>query len=197
MSIEGDTLAGSNKAAWADDIDYTKQGATCRHCGYLLRELKEDRCPECGTVFDRHDPRTMKVPRLRNIPRETIFGEQMITASLLATIYWVFAVHTQPLLCVAGAAAWLAIGLRWRWRNNLPANDPWWRWMPEGPKWRPFVKVMILISILGTCHFHSCPHATTVWLGPYGLSYSSNGGPCHNSPHGGGEKLVGNLYIAS
>jgi len=133
---------------------------------------------------------------MMRIPKDAVFGEQMIVAALLATIYWVLAVHTQPVLCLAGAIAWGAIAMRWVWRNNLPANDPWRRWLPEGPRWRPFVKVAILISILGTFQFHSCPHATTVWFGPYGLSYSSNGGPCNNSPHRGGEKLVGNLYLA-
>ncbi len=31
----------------------------CRHCGDSLVRLTEPRCPECGTMFDPEDPRTM------------------------------------------------------------------------------------------------------------------------------------------
>ena len=36
--------------------------ATCRGCGYPLRDLSEPRCPECGRAFDPYDPRTMRAP---------------------------------------------------------------------------------------------------------------------------------------
>lgn len=30
-----------------------RRAFTCKHCGYDLAHLPEDRCPECGTPFDR------------------------------------------------------------------------------------------------------------------------------------------------
>ncbi len=32
--------------------------AACVRCGYALRDLPENRCPECGTAFDPADPTT-------------------------------------------------------------------------------------------------------------------------------------------
>jgi hypothetical protein len=37
--------------------------ARCLSCGYLLRGLTENRCPECGRPFDPNDPRTVNLGR--------------------------------------------------------------------------------------------------------------------------------------
>lgn len=34
----------------------------CLSCRYDLRELAEDRCPECGRLFDPEDPETFYTP---------------------------------------------------------------------------------------------------------------------------------------
>ena len=188
-------LPGSNRAAWADNIDYTQRGAMCRKCGYLLRELKENCCPECGTSFDRHRRNTMKVPGYKSPRWEPTFGIEMMIASLLATVYWILALQFIPIFWPFAALSWLSILLRWRKRNRLPVDDPWRQSQPEGPRWRPAVKIMMLISIFFG-GLDVCPHAVTVRLGPFGVSYSSHGGPCRNYPHDGGYHLIGNLYIA-
>src|SRR5262249_37012585 len=36
-------------------------GARCIECGYALRGLPANRCPECGRVFHPGDPRTMRI----------------------------------------------------------------------------------------------------------------------------------------
>src|SRR3954468_14240734 len=90
-----ETLPGGNKALWAENVDYTKQGALCLDCGYMLRELQIDRCPECGREFNRHDRHSMKIPgrkRARTIAPIIPFSEQIVLASLLATVYWIIAI---------------------------------------------------------------------------------------------------------
>src|SRR5438046_1190617 len=114
----------------------------------------------------------------------------------MSTFFWIFSSLLSTVLLWLAAIAWIAVVVAWVRRSRLAADDPQREEVPEGPRWRPLVKVMIVISILGTLRFYDCPHATTVWLGPYGLSHSSSGGPCHNDPHNGGQHLLGNWYIA-
>jgi hypothetical protein len=200
MNTEGDMLPGSNRAAWAENIDYTKQGATCRKCGYLLRELKEDRCPECGNAFDRHDRQTMKVPGysrpfFKSPPVRRTFASQIVLASTMATIYTVFPAQASCGAWFIGVVAWLCIAVAWSNRSAIPKDRPR---LEEGPSWRGLVKTLLIISILGSFRFHQCYHATTVWIGSLvGLSYSDKGGPCGNDPHCGGRRLIGNFYLAN
>jgi hypothetical protein len=42
-----------------DKEDETYAGGWCLGCGYALRDLAEDRCPECGRTFDRSEPKTI------------------------------------------------------------------------------------------------------------------------------------------
>lgn len=37
----------------------------CRSCKYDLRNLSENRCPECGSPFDPNDPKTFFAPARR------------------------------------------------------------------------------------------------------------------------------------
>jgi hypothetical protein len=39
------------------------ENAACLKCGYMLRGLEHNTCPECGHNFDPTDPRTFKIPR--------------------------------------------------------------------------------------------------------------------------------------
>jgi hypothetical protein len=189
----------ANKAPQAERIDYTTWGAMCRGCGYLLRELPEDRCPECGSSFDRHDPETMKVPGYRRPvekPPPRPFGQDMIAASTMATFLAIAAAQCAGVLWFFVIIVWPAILIAWVRRNRLPQDHPERAREIKGPNWRRWVKVMFLISFLGNLRFNSCPHATTVWVGPWGISHSEVGGPCRNPPHNGGYHLIGNLYIA-
>ncbi|HRR87077.1 MAG TPA: hypothetical protein P5316_18865, partial [Phycisphaerae bacterium] len=36
--------------------------ASCLHCGYSLRGLTENRCPECGAPFDRQEMASSYLP---------------------------------------------------------------------------------------------------------------------------------------
>jgi hypothetical protein len=95
-------------------------------------------------------------------------------------------------------AAWVVIWIVWAGRNRLPPANREKLKLEEGPRWRGFLKTTLVISILGSFRVHDCYHATTIWLGPFpGLSYSDKGGPCGNDPHHGGQRLIGNFYIAN
>ena len=192
-------LPGSNRAAWADNVDYTKQGALCRQCGYLLRGLSEDRCPECGGSFNRRDPTTMKVPGYQKpaVRPQPTFGGQIMLASTMATLYTVLPAQFACGAWLVGVAAWATVCVAWRRRGPTARVAPEKLQLPEGPPWRGVVKTMLVFSIIGSLRFHNCYHATTVWLGPFGgFSYSDKGGPCGNDPHHGGRRLIGNLYYA-
>ena len=200
MPGEERPIVSDNRAAWADNVDYTKRGALCRQCGYLLRELPEDRCPECGRTFDRRDPQTMKIPGYRKptVRRQPTFGEQIMLASIMATLYTVVPAQFACGMWLLGVGLWVAICVAWARRENIARVAPEQLRMSAGPRWRGFVKIMLLISIIGSVRFHQCYHATTLWLGPFGgLSYSDKGGPCGNDPHHGGHRLSGNFYYAN
>jgi len=57
----------------------------CLKCGYSLRGLSEDRCPECGTAFDR---RQMSNSFLPVWPRLMVWYLGAYTASLVLAIAW-------------------------------------------------------------------------------------------------------------
>lgn len=46
----------------------------CRHCGYSLAHLPEQRCPECGTPFDPGDPKTYRRGSGRSRLRKRLWG---------------------------------------------------------------------------------------------------------------------------
>ncbi len=45
------------------------ENAACRQCGYLLRDLHEPRCPECGGSFDPSNPLTFEIAGLSRLGR--------------------------------------------------------------------------------------------------------------------------------
>src|SRR4051794_35464190 len=79
----------------------TEYNPLCFGCGYALRGLTSDRCPECGRGFDPADPRTM------NLGRPLGFAARM----MLKPIGWPTVVLA---LGACGAMAWVT-----RWPGRL------------------------------------------------------------------------------
>jgi hypothetical protein len=79
----------------ADEAIMTKKQATapsmyCRHCGYALVGLSQNRCPECGRPFDPSNPRTFlsrpKGWRVRQWLRRIAWGLlELAVASTIAS----------------------------------------------------------------------------------------------------------------
>lgn len=186
---------------------YTNE-ATCLGCGYRLRGLPEPRCPECGRPFDPDDPRTMHVGWWERQQREArrrrpppTFGGNMTAAAVAATVFLIASLASDcaafmPLLSFG---TWIGIAVAWRRRRREPR--PGEHRMPEGlASWRSRVLALAApnVAIFVVAHpcYHRCPHATTVTVGPFALSYSTNGGPCGNAPYGRGHRLSGNWYYS-
>jgi hypothetical protein len=182
--------------------DYS-EGAFCRECGYSLRALPVPRCPECGRGFNPREPETMRVPGYprpgqrpdRTFLPLTFAGRMMVGAAAATECMVIGAVYRGSCLfqwaSVVGLLLWLglpAAGRAWRRRPDLPPGPRYW-WVGVAPC------LALSMAICGV-GWHSCPHATTVFLGPAGLSYSVSGGPCNNAPHHGGMHLGGNYYLA-
>src|SRR5438093_12950493 len=62
----------------------------CAGCGYDLRGLCGERCPECGLPFDPHDPPTARVPWLRR-------GAELGACSAFWQTVWLALVHPRRL----------------------------------------------------------------------------------------------------
>lgn len=91
----------------------------CRDCNYALRGLPENRCPDCGRVFDPDDPDTMNMGRamgrrVRSLLRlpTTRWIAVTIVASIAMLVAFVppgsYVLLISPLLLV-----WIVVGLRW------------------------------------------------------------------------------------
>lgn len=77
------------------------ENASCLGCGYALRELTTNTCPECGRGFDPGDPSTMKLPR----------GAQQVLWFERTPIGW-------PLALAAAAPAILFL-----WEDSSPGAE--------------------------------------------------------------------------
>jgi hypothetical protein len=180
------------------DIDYTLYDAHCRACDSLLRDLPTHRCPRCGLAFDPFDPETMRVPGYRRpsiLPQPPTFGHRMIGYALIVTTFSVSLTRITPMGLFPGMVGWLCLFIAWkRHARRLFRGSPT---LPEGPRWRPLVKLTFAAMVIFSFRYHSCPHAYTLWFGPFGISYSDYGGPCHNGLHHGGKRISGNWYIAN
>jgi hypothetical protein len=84
--------------------------ARCLQCGYLLRGLREPRCPECGRVFAPEDPATYATT-----PRRS----RWLAAARIA-VYAVNAllVPVSPVLGLVGSLA-----------DTSPGENRWWLFM--------------------------------------------------------------------
>lgn len=67
----------------------------CKHCGYSLRGIESNACPECGKPFDRDNPRTYIRFAIKELP-----GDIWLTLGMQAAVFVL-----------------IAIGLLLRWFN--------------------------------------------------------------------------------
>ncbi|MBW7906541.1 MAG: hypothetical protein LC135_16180 [Phycisphaerae bacterium] len=132
--------------------------ARCRQCGYRLRGLSANVCPECGTAFDPSDPDSYDDPerRLEWLRRERrqalrmfIAPPGIVTYVVLAWLWaWQFRPtfslaawhqlvnhHATPIVCSMAILLMLWIPAGWLIHRRLdPAlyprwrNQGWWRW---------------------------------------------------------------------
>jgi len=121
--------------------------AKCLNCGYALRGLQEPRCPECGREFDPTDPNTFcyggfgeRLKRHLSEPIGWAIHLLAITGAVLLMIGAVVPEEPKGLFrCnVAGALAWLFVGVIWIPRLLLwliltgsrpGARHGWWHWL--------------------------------------------------------------------
>jgi len=128
--------------------------ARCLRCGYLLRELPENRCPECGRSFDPSDFNTFRyIGQSFSVRRWARFPSGFeVLAILIPTLLFVWTrsgprpepygdpdVYTLWFVCVVPVLVWwfglrLASCLRWRRlpeksRGTSPNDRRTWRWL--------------------------------------------------------------------
>ncbi len=83
----------------------------CDRCGYLLRGLPEDRCPECGTAFDRH----------RLLLRSYVYGwfDALVRTTRVGRVV-LWACFGGLVLVLLNAAGLAVVGLGGYWIVNQP-----------------------------------------------------------------------------
>jgi hypothetical protein len=81
----------------------------CRHCGYILDHLAENRCPECGRHFDPDDPRTY-LSRARRSLRRRLMLTPLILLPFVAIASWMFRPTTPPVKSVR-PPNWLSLNI--------------------------------------------------------------------------------------
>jgi hypothetical protein len=100
---------------------------------------------------------------------------------------------SEPIVLVLGLVIWIPVLAQWGLRLLSRGRHPS---VPEGAAWRLKVVLLFTLTLLLPPRAYSCPHATTVWLGVVGISYSSGNGPCRNRPHCGGVRIIGPWFYA-
>jgi hypothetical protein len=172
----------------AMEIAFILSAATCRHCGYSLHRLVENRCPECGNSFDPQDPKTFRLPRsirrhvypglsLRTWSRRPAIQVGML-ALVAAGILMLDAPgwdHLTPILSVYGAFLWLSAiaGLAiYQFKHAFGRDDRFALTMTI---------TLLVATALQALRFDSCPHARYVYFGTAGMAIT--GHACDNERH--------------
>jgi hypothetical protein len=93
------------------------EAARCLGCGYALRGLMSDRCPECARKFDAQDPWTMDCSR----PHGAVVGAilspigaptiAVATAATVAIFWWTAALPFARIAMPVGLLTWAAVYL--------------------------------------------------------------------------------------
>lgn len=111
------------------------RNATCLGCGYALRELTTNTCPECGRGFDPGDPSTMAHIRTSILPpwlADMPMGWPMTIASALLALMLLIEAsapgHDQGFTCCFGVMLG-GVSLVWLLRVavQIPRMDRFWR----------------------------------------------------------------------
>jgi hypothetical protein len=187
--------------------------ARCIGCGYSLRELTANRCPECARGFDPHDPLSMNTRQYRQRLRTASWVPAVLFGATFVSLFFLlqhiprrfginypfsFAERLDTMLWIVAAfiASWL---LRARARRAILGTIPDASCASE--KWgRRLVAVAaLLIIVVGTGGARSweCPHGRSVKVGPLVLTRYADRGPCKNyCSVRGSQRLWGNTFIS-
>jgi hypothetical protein len=175
-------------------IDLTD--ARCLHCGYALRGLSENRCPECGRAFDPADPLTFTSPLFRQRLRLAFWLPALLFCTTFITLF------LGPILLPLGLprlltpwgrrpfmVIWLIIDFVLAWTLRTRARRAILWPMPEprprserAARWVVWIgMVLVVIAVGGGIQSWTCPHGTSFRLSLIGITHSNAGGPCSNT----------------
>jgi hypothetical protein len=175
------------------------ESATCLGCGYALRGLSSRQCPECGRAFDPAYPMSMLTrERLERALRRARWWAPLaawvmtVFVLLIAALFFRF---ITPLVIVV--AILVAGFVRRLARRSLLAGavdpNPWSERAGRVLTWLLCLYILVIADLF---HIRTCPHGTTVGLGPIGVAHSRIGGPCRNRvPITRAWNVGGNWYV--
>jgi hypothetical protein len=117
-------------------------------------------------------------------PRPITFGGEIIRAAWLATSLCLFAWFGEAgiLLTFYGCLIWVGVigAAVFRTWGPPPPRDIA---LPEGPRWRWPVALLLLVSVLGSLSYDACPHGRYFGVGHVRLAHWTPNGPCRNQRH--------------
>jgi hypothetical protein len=169
--------------------------ARCITCGYALRELTENRCPECGRSFDPHDSLTMYTPLYRQRVRTAnwvpivLFSAVLFALALLPNYFpWHLRYRLVGDETGLRRVAWtigaliIAWCVRGRARRAILGAIPDTKRRSE--RWGRAVVVLgafaMIVYLDGGITSWSCPHGDSTRFGPIVITRNSDYGPCGN-----------------
>jgi len=169
--------------------------ATCISCGYALRGLSNNRCPECGRAFDPSDPFSMRTQLWKQRVRLAYWLPTALFVTTWVTITVAPAFLPYPLLRWTrifggrlSVTVWIIASLvvawklrTWARRSILwPATEPHPRTERLGRRFIVLVGILTIVFAGGGIYGWSCPHGTSFRIGPLAVTHSTVGGPCNN-----------------